>query len=104
MNAGALSAAPGLKTQTTIGVRMDAVTECPMGGRVSREAVVRSMSNQLWWPNRLDLSILHQNSPLADPMAKGFNYAEAFKNLDLKAVKADIFALMTASQEWWPAD
>ena len=62
------------------------------------------MSNQLWWPNRLDLSILHQNSPLADPMGPGFDYAEAFKSLDLKAVKADIFALMTTSQDWWPAD
>jgi catalase-peroxidase len=62
------------------------------------------MSNQLWWPNRLDLSILHQNSPMADPMEKGFNYAEEFKNLDLKAVKRDIFALMTTSQDWWPAD
>ena len=67
---------------------MNAETKCPMGGRVSRDAVVRSMSNQLWWPNRLDLSILHQNSPLTDPMGKGFNYAEAFKSLDLKAVKA----------------
>jgi catalase-peroxidase len=83
---------------------MDAETKCPMGGRVSREAVTRSMANQLWWPNRLDLSILHQNSPLSDPMGKDFNYAAAFKTLDLKAVKADIFALMTRSQDWWPAD
>ena len=83
---------------------MNAETKCPMGGRASRNAVVRSKSNQLWWPNRLDLSILHQNSPLADPMGKGFNYAEAFKSLDLKAVKRDIFALMTRSQDWWPAD
>ena len=83
---------------------MNAESKCPMGGRVSREAMIRSMSNQLWWPNRLDLSILHQNSPQADPMGPGFNYAEAFKSLDLKAVKADIFALMTTSQDWWPAD
>jgi catalase-peroxidase len=62
------------------------------------------MSNQLWWPNRLDLSILHQNSRLSDPMEPDFNYAEAFKSLDLKAVKADIFALMTTSEDWWPAD
>ena len=74
---------------------MNAETKCPMGGRVGRNAVVRSMSNQLWWPNRLDLSILHQNSPLSDPMEKGFDYAEAFKSLDLGAVKRDIFALMT---------
>src|SRR5262252_6100487 len=83
---------------------MDAVAKCPMGGRVSRDAMIRSMSNQLWWPNRLDLSILHQNPPAADPMAEGFDYAKEFKTLDLKAVKVDIFALMTASQDWWPAD
>ena len=83
---------------------MDTEAKCPMGDRVSREAVIRSMSNQLWWPNRLDLSILHQNSPMADPMGQGFDYAELFKSLDLKAVKADIFALMTRSQDWWPAD
>ena len=83
---------------------MDTVTKCPMGGRVSREATVRNMTNQLWWPNRLDLSILHQNSPLADPMGKDFDYAKEFESLDLKAVKADIFALMTTSQDWWPAD
>jgi len=83
---------------------MDAESKCPMGGKVSRNAVVRSMSNQLWWPNRLDLSILRQNSALSDPMAKDFNYAEEFKSLDLKAVKQDIFALMTTSQDWWPAD
>ena len=83
---------------------MNAETKCPMSGGVGRNAVVQSMSNQLWWPNRLDLSILHQNSPVADPMGKGFNYAEAFKSLDLEAVKRDIFALMTTSQDWWPAD
>ena len=83
---------------------MDAESKCPMGGKVSRNAVVMQMSNQLWWPNRLDLSILHQNRPAADPMEKDFNYAKAFKSLDLKAVKADIFALMTTSQDWWPAD
>jgi catalase-peroxidase len=83
---------------------MDAESKCPMGGRVSRNAVVMQMSNRLWWPNRLDLSILHQNPPAADPTEKHFNYAKAFKSLDLKAVKADIFALMTTSQDWWPAD
>src|SRR6201999_65156 len=83
---------------------MSAESKCPMGDRVSRSAAVRNMSNQLWWPNRLDLSILHQNSPLADPMGQGFDYAEAFRSLDLEAVKADIFALMTTSRAWWPAD
>ena len=69
-----------------------------------RTAAGRSMSNQLWWPNRLDLAVLHQNSPKADPMGTDFDYAEAFKSLDLAAVKADIVALMTRSQDWWPAD
>jgi len=61
-------------------------------------------SNRDWWPNQLNLKILHQNSSLSDPMGGGFNYAEAFKTLDLAAVKNDLFALMTDSQEWWPAD
>jgi catalase-peroxidase len=83
---------------------MDAVNQCPMHGRASREAVVRSMTNQLWWPNRLDLSILHQNSPRSNPMGEAFDYAKEFNSLDLQAVKRDIFALMTRSQDWWPAD
>ncbi|MBE0569487.1 MAG: catalase/peroxidase HPI [Deltaproteobacteria bacterium] len=57
-----------------------------------------------WWPNQLNLKILHQRSPLSDPMGKDFNYAEEFKSLDLKAVKKDLVALMTTSQDWWPAD
>ncbi|WP_426125292.1 catalase/peroxidase HPI [Pararhizobium sp. PWRC1-1] len=61
-------------------------------------------SNREWWPNQLNLKILHQNSALSDPMGTGFNYAEAFKTLDLAAVKQDIFALMTDSKDWWPAD
>jgi catalase-peroxidase len=79
--------------------------KCPMdGGRVSGRAVLFSMTNRLWWPNQLDLAVLHQNSPKADPMGKGFDYAAAFQRLDLTAVKRDIFALMTQSQAWWPAD
>jgi len=61
-------------------------------------------SNRDWWPNQLNLKILHQNSELSDPMGKGFNYAEAFKKLDLKALKKDLHKLMTDSQGWWPAD
>ncbi|KEA62888.1 Catalase [Marinobacterium lacunae] len=61
-------------------------------------------SNQDWWPNQLNLKILHQNSSLSDPMDKDFNYAEAFKSLDLAAVKQDLYALMNDSQAWWPAD
>ncbi|GAA5262856.1 catalase/peroxidase HPI [Methanocalculus sp. MC3] len=59
---------------------------------------------QDWWPNQLNLKLLHQHSPLANPMGEEFNYAEEFKTLDLKAVKADLKSLMTASEEWWPAD
>jgi catalase-peroxidase len=57
-----------------------------------------------WWPNQLNLKTLHQNSPLSDPMDTDFDYAEAFKSLDLAAVKHDLYALMTDSQDWWPAD
>src|SRR5512145_2602210 len=62
------------------------------------------ISNRDWWPNQLNLKVLHQNSSLSDPMGKGFNYAEEFKKLDLAAVKKDLTALMTDSQDWWPAD
>jgi len=63
-----------------------------------------AMSNRKWWPNQLNLKMLHQNPPASNPMGKGFDYAEAFKKLDLEAVKQDIYALMTTSQDWWPAD
>ena len=61
-------------------------------------------SNRDWWPNQLNLQILHQNSPLSNPMGEEFNYAEEFKKLDLDALKKDIEAVMTTSQDWWPAD
>jgi catalase-peroxidase len=64
----------------------------------------RPMSNRDWWPNQPDLQVLHQHSPLSDPMDEDFNYAEAFKTLDVDALKRDIFELMTTSQDWWPAD
>ncbi len=64
----------------------------------------RSRTNTDWWPNQLNLNVLHQHSPLSDPMDKEFNYAEEFKSLDLNAVIQDLHALMTDSQEWWPAD
>ena len=65
---------------------------------------VSARSNRDWWPNQLNLKILHQNSALSSPMGKAFNYAEEFKKLDLDALKKDLFALMTDSQDWWPAD
>jgi len=61
-------------------------------------------SNRDWWPNQLNLNVLHQNCPLSNPMGKEFNYADEFKKLDLEAVKKDLYALMTDSKDWWPAD
>jgi catalase-peroxidase len=83
---------------------MDGDSKCPVMHETGQRTVMLAMSNQHWWPNQLTVKILHQNSPLSDPMGKGFNYAEEFKTLDLAAVKADLFALMTDSQAWWPAD
>jgi catalase-peroxidase len=71
---------------------------------VMGSAVRGGRSIRDWWPNQLNLKILHQNSPLSNPMGKEFNYAEEFKKLDLEAVKKDLYALMTDSQDWWPAD
>jgi catalase-peroxidase len=65
---------------------------------------MHTRTNRDWWPNQLDVSVLHQNSPLSDPMGKEFNYAKEFKSLDLNAVIKDLTALMTDSQAWWPAD
>jgi catalase-peroxidase len=61
-------------------------------------------SNRDWWPSQLNLNMLHQNSSLSNPLAKGFDYAKAFKSLDYKALKKDLRKLMTDSQPWWPAD
>ena len=76
--------------------------KCPFGH--GNQAVVGTRSNRDWWPNQLNLKILHQNSSRSNPMGKGFNYAEEFKKLDYQALKKDLYALMTNSQEWWPAD
>src|SRR2546430_5883157 len=75
---------------------MDDVTKCPFPGRAHK--------NRDWWPNQLDVGILHQQSNLSDPMGKGFDYAKEFKSLDLNAVVKDLHALMKDSQGWWPAD
>ena len=64
----------------------------------------RPRTNKDWWPNQLDLSILHQHSPLSNPMGEDFNYAEEFKTLDVEALKRDLIEVMTTSQDWWPAD
>ena len=73
-------------------------------GQVIRKGIGSAKTLTDWWPNRLDLNILRQHSSLSDPMDGHFNYAEEFKTLDLKAVKKDIFEVMTTSQDWWPAD
>jgi len=73
-------------------------------GRTGKQVAGGGMSNRDWWPNQLNLRILHQHSSKPNPMGEDFNYAEAFKKLDLAAVKKDLYALMTDSQDWWPAD
>ena len=80
---------------------MNIHAKCPMSGA---NTTIGDRSNKDWWPNQLNLKILAQNSPLVDPMGKGFNYAEEFKKLDLEALKQDLYALMTDSKDWWPAD
>jgi catalase-peroxidase len=85
---------------------LDAVTQertmsdeakCPFSG-------ARKHTNADWWPDQLDLKMLHQHSPLSNPMGQTFDYAEEFKSLDLNAVVKDLHAVMTDSQDWWPAD
>ena len=78
--------------------------KCPFPHDVSQHATPRATSNSDWWPNQLNLGLLHQQSALSDPMGESFDYAEEFKTLDLDAVIKDLHALMTDSQDWWPAD
>ena len=83
---------------------MSSESGCPFVGGGQKIAARHKPSNRDWWPKYLNLSILHQHSPETNPMGETFNYAEEFKSLDLAAVRADIFELMTTSQDWWPAD
>ncbi|MEL6478087.1 MAG: catalase/peroxidase HPI [Pseudomonadota bacterium] len=82
---------------------MDGESKCPMGGVTGRIAF-GMRTNTDWWPNQLNLKVLHPNPPAGDPMGAAFDYAEAFKTLDLEEVKKDLHGLMTDSQDWWPAD
>ena len=81
--------------------KVETAGKCPV---VHTHTAHGGRSNRDWWPNQLNLKILHQHSSLSDPMGEAFNYAEEFKKLDLEALKKDLFALMTDSQDWWPAD
>jgi catalase-peroxidase len=82
----------------------DSEAKCPFHGGSLKTTAGGGTRNRDWWPNQLKLNVLRQQSSLSNPMGKSFNYAEEFKSLDLKAVKKDIFELMTTSQDWWPAD
>jgi catalase-peroxidase len=83
---------------------MSSESQCPFSGGARNNAVAGATRNANWWPNQLNLKILGQNSPLSDPMGEAFNYTEEFNSLDLDAVIKDLHALMTDSQDWWPAD
>jgi len=79
-------------------------SKCPVTGGGDKPKSGGGTSNRDWWPNQLNLRILHQHSRMGNPMGEAFNYAEEFKKLDLAALKKDLYALMTDSQDWWPAD
>ena len=86
---------------------MSEESKCPVTGKTAKPAMPtggKGTSNQDWWPDQLNLKVLHQHSAKSNPMGEDFNYAEEFKSLDLEAVKKDLYALMTDSQDWWPAD
>jgi catalase-peroxidase len=85
--------------EATVPNNVSTESKCPVA-----HGARRYQTNADWWPNQLSLSVLHQHSPLSDPMGKEFNYAEEFNTLDLNAVIKDLHAMMTDSQEWWPAD
>jgi catalase-peroxidase len=99
-----LTTAAGAPVSDNPGQNLSTEAKCPVTGGARRHTLVGAHTNAEWWPNQLNLKILHQNSPLCDPMGKAFNYAAEFKSLDLSAVVKDLHALMTDSQPWWPAD
>lgn len=83
---------------------MTSESRCPITGATSHQAGGKGSQNRDWWPRQLNLKILHQHSSMSDPMGEEFNYVEEFMKLDMQALKQDLFALMTDSQDWWPAD
>lgn len=90
--------------QYLTGDTMSSASGCPFMGGTKNFTAGSGTANRDWWPNQLNLKILHQHSPQSNPMGEAFNYAEAFNSLDLEALKQDIFELMRTSQDWWPAD
>ncbi|MBD5771513.1 catalase/peroxidase HPI [Marinomonas colpomeniae] len=85
---------------------MSSESKCPFnhGATEAPQSAARGTANKDWWPNQLNVNLLHQHSKKSNPMGEDFDYAEEFKKLDLEAVRQDLFALMTDSQDWWPAD
>src|SRR5579859_2400923 len=83
---------------------MEGESKCPFSIGARPQPTTERLVNRNWWPKQVDLSVLHQHSPLSNPMGNGFDYAKEFKNLDLRALIKDLQVLMTDSQEWWPAD
>ncbi len=93
-----------MEKHTTASATMNGEAKCPFHGGALKQSAGTGPRNYDWWPNQLKLNILRQHSPLSNPMDKSFDYAKEFKKLDLKALKKEIFTLMTTSQDWWPAD
>ncbi len=88
----------GRKQRNTMGENMGSESKCPVA------VETRAYTNLDWWPNQLNLRVLRQHSSLSNPMGEAFDYAKEFKSLDFDAVIKDLHALMTDSQDWWPAD
>ena len=78
--------------------------KCPFSQGAVKSAAGKGTSNKDWWPNQLNINILRQHGKASNPMDEGFDYKKAFEGLDLKALKQDLYDLMTDSQDWWPAD
>jgi len=92
------------KNANNTNYNVNSESKCPFSASAAKQTAGAGPRNDDWWPNQLKLSILRQHSSLSNPMGEDFNYAEAFKSLDLETLKKDIVSLMTTSQEWWPAD